>query len=546
MRAGPPITLAVALCSGATAATCVFPTERDSSVHVSLTKIPILFRGEDTVATARAWQMVGPGDSQPIPNVVFVWSSSNPSVATVDGAGHIVGVTSGTVIITAAAANFDKQARAAADTLRVAAPLEIDSLRPKGVKYGEILSIYGVGVDSIFSASLAGAQLIRVPFADTQFVGGTERSKWWVPPPAHTDTLFFLGISGTNGIFGFFHGDTTRVTEVDLFEPNDIIPTTISLNAPPPFAVFPTLEFTNPALAFEPIKRPALAGSDWYRFTHAGARDVTIILSAPQIARTFSTFLTDSLIWDPAKQTYTIGPDSWTFGPKSHVCHGVPWAPAASPSTSMPDEAPADSTIVAFKNLSLPHDFLDAVAVYTAQGRYGLTVITGYQSELPADSHEDDNSCNAADSRQVFAVPFRDTLAIENPHDVDWIRFTVASLGNYQFRLHAFPGVHPDSLKDLDLYVVKVPNPGDPSLSIIMADTAAGSDVNRTVVGLAAGSYYAVVVDFAGTATMYEICAAPLLGSCSTSFPAPPLSTGASTVRQRSAQAPLLLPGPRP
>ena len=94
--------------------------------------------------------------------------------------------------------------------------------------------------------------------------------------------------------------------------------------------------------------------------------------------------------------------------------------------------------------------------------------------------------------------------------------------------------------------MVKVPNPGDPSLSIIMADTAAGSDVNRTVVGLAAGSYYAVVVDFAGTATMYEICAAPLLGSCSTSFPAPPLSTGASTVRQRSAQAPLLLPGPRP
>src|SRR5439155_1636532 len=84
-------------------------------------------------------------------------------VLVVDAAGHVVGVKSGNVIITAAAANFDKQARATADTLRVAAPLETDSLRPKTTRYGEILSIYGVGVDSIFQATLAGAQLIRVP-----------------------------------------------------------------------------------------------------------------------------------------------------------------------------------------------------------------------------------------------------------------------------------------------------------------------------------------------------------------------------------------------
>src|SRR5881397_606161 len=175
MRAGPPITLAVALCSGATAATCVFPTERDSSVHVSLTKIPILFRGEDTVATARAWQMVGPGDSQPIPNVVFVWSSSNPSVATVDNTGHIVGITSGTVVITAAAANFDKEARPATNTLRVSAPLEVDSVRPKVVRYGEVVNVYGVGVDSIFLAQLSNAQLILNPFGDTAYANGTAR-----------------------------------------------------------------------------------------------------------------------------------------------------------------------------------------------------------------------------------------------------------------------------------------------------------------------------------------------------------------------------------
>ena len=213
-----------------TVGTCVFPTERDASVHVSLTPVYILFRGNDTVVTARAWQMVGSADSQPISNVVFVWTSSDPSVATVDNVGHVVGVKSGTVVITAAAANFDKQARAATDTLRVAAPLEIDSVRPKTVRYGEILSIYGVSADSIVSASLHGAALIRVPFGDTVFPSGTARSRWWVPPPARTDSLFFLGITGSSGVLGYVHGDTTTVIERDLFEPDDTVPRLLDLD----------------------------------------------------------------------------------------------------------------------------------------------------------------------------------------------------------------------------------------------------------------------------------------------------------------------------
>ena len=39
--------------SSVTVITCIYPTERDSSVHVSLTPIHILFSGHDTVATAR-------------------------------------------------------------------------------------------------------------------------------------------------------------------------------------------------------------------------------------------------------------------------------------------------------------------------------------------------------------------------------------------------------------------------------------------------------------------------------------------------------------
>ncbi len=522
--------------SSATLATCVYPTERDDAVRVSITPIHILFRGADTVATARAWQMVGPGDSLQIANVVFVWSTSAPNVATVDPAGRIVGITSGTAIITAAALNFDKRQLAAADTVRVSAPIEVDSIRPTTVRYGEMLTLYGIGADSIFQATLRGAPLIPNLFADSTYATGAQRRRYWVPFPARTDSLAIIGIYNGSGVFGFVRGETTKVVERDLYEPDDTAPQPLDLDAAPPFAPAPALVFFNPALAFEPLRRDEKTGADWYRFRQAEARDLTIILTAPQIAGTFSTYLTDSLGWNGT--SYVTGKDAWTFGPGSHACHGLAFAPP---------QAVADSTIVAFKHLAA--GTLDAIAVYTTPGRYGLGVIAGYQSELPADAHEDDNSCNAADLRDTLQAPFRDTLTIENPHDVDWIRFHYTNGGlttSAQVRLHAFPGAHPDSLKDLDLYVIKVPQAGDAALQVMLADTAAGSDVNRTA-SLATGDYYLAVVDFAGTATTYEVCVGVqqllVSGFCGTGFPAPPAASpgrGPLRVTRRLRPVPLV------
>src|SRR6266480_1203699 len=522
--------------SSATLATCVYPTERDDAVRVSITPIHILFRGADTVATARAWQMVGPGDSLQIANVVFVWSTSAPNVATVDPAGRIVGITSGTAIITAAALNFDKRQLAAADTVRVSAPIEVDSIRPTTVRYGEMLTLYGIGADSIFQATLRGAPLIPNLFADSTYATGAQRRRYWVPFPARTDSLAIIGIYNGSGVFGFVRGETTKVVERDLYEPDDTAPQPLDLDAAPPFAPAPALVFFNPALAFEPLRRDEKTGADWYRFRQAEARDLTIILTAPQIAGTFSTYLTDSLGWNGT--SYVTGKDAWTFGPGSHACHGLAFAPP---------QAVADSTIVAFKHLAA--GTLDAIAVYTTPGRYGLGLIAGYQSELPADAHEDDNSCNAADLRDTLQAPFRDTLTIENPHDVDWIRFHYTNGGlttSAQVRLHAFPGAHPDSLKDLDLYVIKVPQAGDAALQVMLADTAAGSDVNRTA-SLATGDYYLAVVDFAGTATTYEVCVAVqqllVSGFCGTGFPAPPAASrgrGPLRVTRRLRPVPLV------
>ena len=121
----------------------------------------------------------------------------------------------------------------------------------------------------------------------------------------------------------------------------------------------------------------------------------------------------------------------------------------------------------------------------------------------------------------------------------DLFHYTSGGIGTTaQFRLHAFPGVHPDSLKDLDLYVLKIPQPGDTVVQVLAADTAAGSDVDLRP-SLATGDYYLAVLDFAGTTTNYEVCVGTtntLLGggTCNTGFPAPPAP---ASLRRRSARS---------
>src|SRR5574342_207862 len=222
MRRSRRLAALTLLFSSATLTTCVYPTERDAAVHVSLTPLKILSRGRDTTVAATAWRRVGPTDSQQIANVVFVWASSNPLVATVSGTGQVVGIASGTAIITAAAVNFDKGALAAADTLRVSAPLEIDSIRPLTARFGDTITVFGVGVDSIFQAQLGQAILIPNLIKRGRDASGYARATYWVPPPAHRDSLFYIG----NGVFGFSK-DTVRVLQRDLYEPDDAAPATI-------------------------------------------------------------------------------------------------------------------------------------------------------------------------------------------------------------------------------------------------------------------------------------------------------------------------------
>jgi hypothetical protein len=503
-RATPVVILAVAL----TGATCAFPTDKSDKVHVTLEgPSRVVLRGQEMSVSARAWRVAGP-DTQPIANVAFAFGTGSSTTATVknEGGGYatVTGVNSGNVHITARAIAFE-QAPEGDLLLRVSNPLEVDSVRPSLVRFGDTITVYGVGVDSIFIAFLDNATQFDYPLPSilatrTRDSLGFSTATFWVTPPAHTDKLSFIG----PGVFGNAP-DTTRVFPVDVLEPNETAPRTINLEAPPRIPAIPQILFLNPALAFEPLKRDSLA-VDWYRFTQTKTRDLTIILSAPEVRGTFSTFLSDSLSFVPASPpnpaTYTIGPNSWTLGPGSHACKGFAFEPA---------ETQPESTVVALRGM--PPGRLHALALYSQPGRYGLAVFEGYVTSdpnVPRDGHEEDDFCEAADARGLaVTVPpgtFRDTLTIDNPHDIDWIRFRVSSLGNVTIQMASLTAATAVDSSDIDMYLLTVPGGGaSPTLDVKNQATAAGSTETMTTL-LNPGDYYLVLVDYQGAPVVYDLC----------------------------------------
>src|SRR5256714_14986196 len=101
--------------------------------------------------------------------------------------GHLVAIKSATTQGRVGATNFDAGASPATLAIRVSAPLAIDSIRPDTLRYGEIATVYGVGLLDTIAAilSIGDATLIPVPFTDSLKANGSSQISYWVPPPAH-------------------------------------------------------------------------------------------------------------------------------------------------------------------------------------------------------------------------------------------------------------------------------------------------------------------------------------------------------------------------
>src|SRR5687768_10554206 len=256
----------VALAAALTGVSCAFPTDKSDQVFVTLdAPSGVVLRGQEVSVLARAWRVVGT-DTQQITNVDFQFVSGSGTIASVQkdccGYATVTGVNSGIVDIFARAVAFENAPQAAL-AIRVSNPLEIDSVRPSIARFGELLTVYGVGVDSMFIASLADVELIEYPFSRLRdSATGLGQITFWVPPPARSAPLFFLGA----GVFGF---DTvlTDVLKEDVYEPNDTIASLIDLDlgGPWPGTILEPILFANPALAFEQPDRDR-EGTDWFKF----------------------------------------------------------------------------------------------------------------------------------------------------------------------------------------------------------------------------------------------------------------------------------------
>jgi hypothetical protein len=557
MRGRNRASLAAALIGAA----CAFPTDKSDKVFVTL-EAPshVVLRGQDMSVFASAWQVVG-SDTQAITNVDFAFATGSSSIARVEnnGGGYatVTGVNSGTVDIVARIVAFEK-AQDADLALRVANPLEIDSVRPATAHFGELLTVYGVGVDSMFIASLGGVNLIEYPFSRLRdSATGLGQISFWVPPPAHSDSLFYLGA----GVFGFDTA-TTNVLKDDVFEPNDTVPSLIDLDlgGPWPGTVLAPILFTNPALMFEPVDRTSV-GMDWFRFSISDTTQaLTFFITYPTFGDTAATrtFLIDSLGYntgaagDPIEKFYGK-PAGDYIGSDFYHCHGLEFDPP---------QVPRESTTVALK--TLPSHALHVITFFSRTQRYGLTVGRGYftaDPQIGPDKYEENDLCHYVDSIpgrpnppgriHVSTTAFSDTMTIDNPFEIDWYRLEVPAHGvgdSVLIRLQSRPFVTGRDSSDIDIFVLSDPG-STGSLGEVGSSVNSGS-TESLMVDLAAGSYYLAVVDYDGVPTRYSMCvrAIPALGlkTCGLILPGPP---SASPAPKKKARAPLtnsLFLHPRP
>lgn len=546
-RATPVVLLAVAL-SGVT---CAFPTDKSNDVFL-IVSVPkqVVLQGQTLDVSATLWQRTGT-DSLEIKNTSFQWGTTNDARATVKDVGYgdaqVTGVSPGTVDLTVRAVSFEK-APTSYITLRVSKPLEIDSVRPTTAHFGELLTVYGVGVDSIFVASLAGVNLIEYPFSRVRNSAGLGQISYWVPPPAHSDSLFYLGA----GVFGF-DTSTTDVLKDDLFEPNDSTPALIDLDlgSPWPGTALEPILFVNPALAFEPVEREKL-GQDWFRFSASDSTQaLTFFITYPSVGTDTAgtrTFLLDSLAYaagalgDPVEKFY--GRDSADFvGSDFYTCKGSQFDPL---------QVDRESTTVALK--TLPSHAIHIVTFFSKPQRYGLTVANGYFTADPrikADRFEENDFCHFTDSLpgqpnppsrlHISTVAFADTANIDNPFEIDWYRIEVPSGGvgdSVLFRLQGRPFVAGRDSSDIDIYVLTVPGSTGSGVFEVGSSTATGSTENL-MLNLAAGSYYVAVVDYAGVAMRYSMCIRriPALGlpACGLIAPGPAVAGALKRVNAAAA-----------
>jgi hypothetical protein len=501
----PAVVVAVVLW----AAACFNPTERSDDLSITFDALPDLFLKDSVQLDAR---LVDAGGLE-IDNAQIDYTSSDPTVVSVDAFGMLLAVGSGTATVTAEARLFENT-DPAVQPVTVRGLLEIDSIRPLEVRFGEVITMYGVGLspDSLILVSIGAAFApdlddfsAYVP-EDTAFPNRFGALTVWVPPPA--DPKSVVSIIGFNGVR--VHDEDLRVFQRDLYEPNDTLPRNLG--------ELPT-GLVNPALSFESRGREDFDFSaDWYQFDNTGNQDRTLVVFGTGFGgQNFNVFVSPGVSWVGAQKTFQIDPGAWSIGSGAYFCGGLSMTLGGQPFQPFEERFPA--AVISLDQLG--SGTYNLLTVFDAPGDpqpYEIAVFNSIVSidGTTQDPAEENDWCDVAKNLSTFAgVP----LTVDNPHDIDWFKFTVGGGGQNVF----ITATSADSVVDVDLYLLADERPTDLpiidfSTEFLTNDTICARDVSGDCVGplaLPPGDYFLAVIDFAGETGPYR------LGASFTSPPAP-------------------------
>ena len=503
----PRLSPAILSIAGATLLSCVAPSDDSDRILVTIeAPATLLVRGRTMVLTAHAWKQDEKGTRTEVPGAAFHWESVRGDLATVegrdDGTALVTPVNEGIAEIRAQAAAFE-EATSASVELRVADPLVIDSIRPRTVRYGEQVTLFGVGLGEVLRTSLGQADLLPDSASFSGEPQGLGRRSYWVPYPAQTDRLVAISRRGSITVAA----ETTTVKPQDLYHENQAPPPVVDLDGEPVRGL-DTL-FYNPALALVPGE-----GTDALQFRSVkalGSLTFTISSTGPVVAL-FEPVLTADRNLPTGFPTDRVV-DTWALGFSGQYCDGSFISLGRSTGVTTPV-----TLVRALKDLPV-RDLL--LGIYgNPPGAYTVTVRSGYVTADPRiapDRFEENDFCSAADSNANnpdlgVVLPFSDTLTIDNPFEADWFQFEAPGDPEspeeslMTIRTAARPFGATDS-SNLGLVLVAANFDFGERARIVAQARTAGSDETLTAL-VPGGTHYILVVDDGGVATRYSLCVA--------------------------------------
>jgi hypothetical protein len=492
---------------------CAFPTDGSDAVSVRIdAPSTTVIRGETLLLHARAIIRHPDGSDPGYAQATIDWSSDDQSIAAVtgypDGSAIVRGINTGQVTIRAVARDY-LDAQAGQQSIRVSNTVAIDRVTPDTVRYGDQLTISGVGLGRVDQVLLGESALIPDTASFSGDPLGEGSMRFWVPYPARTAHVVAIASEG----FSAPADSETVVVPVNTLGSPEGSQTILNLDGPQvaPHGVL----FFNPALALTreaEVVSPGTSQPILVNVFHLVRSDTTrpftvqIATSAP-IVSAFQTALSLPGDFSPSPLDYF----GWRIEVATQLCRRTSFVSA--PGLTLGRKT---TTMVR----SLQHTFrsgIDLRIAGTSEGRYSLRVIDGFaptDPRLAPDRFEENDFCDAADvnsadpaKRLDPVAGFSDTLTIDQPFDLDWFRFTIPAdpTGNrlYTFKTAALPFGAADS-SDLGLALESLD-----SLDFVSnwtAESHAPGSNERLSRELPPGDYYLLVADETGTPTRYTLC----------------------------------------